>query len=544
MLSTAHLIRGEGNELPVSKIPADGTWPSGTTKYEKRNIAQNIPFWDPNSCIQCNKCVEACPHAVIRSKVVSDAVLKNAPNNFHTIKAKGKTFSNDENFMIQISVEDCTGCALCVEVCPGINRVNPELKAINMTPKEPLLKDEIKKWEYFKSLPYYERSKLNHSTVKESQLLEPLFEFSGACPGCGETPYIKLATQLFGDRMIVANATGCSSIYGGNLPTTPWTKNKQGRGPAWSNSLFEDNAEFGLGFKLAIDKHEIEAKELLIKLGNEIEPELSTAILNATQYEEEEIVEQRKRVQKLKRILKSIKNDFASTLLTLADYLVKKSVWIIGGDGWAYDIGYGGVDHILASGKNVNILVLDTQVYSNTGGQQSKATPTGAVAKFASGGKAALPKDLAMMAIAYGNVYVARVAMGANDSQTLKAFIEAEKYDGPSIIIAYSHCISHGYDLKYGMSQQKKAVDAGLWAIFRYNPDLKKVGQNPMKLDYKGPKIPVKDYMYNEARFKMVEKINSEDAKKFLEHASYYAQEIYKRYDNLTKIDYKNSNTI
>ena len=541
---TAHLIRGEGNELPVSKIPADGTWPSGTTKYEKRNIAQNIPFWDPNSCIQCNKCVEACPHAVIRSKVVSDAVLKNAPNNFHTIKAKGKTFSNDENFMIQISVEDCTGCALCVEVCPGINRVNPELKAINMTPKEPLLKDEIKKWEYFKSLPYYERSKLNHSTVKESQLLEPLFEFSGACPGCGETPYIKLATQLFGDRMIVANATGCSSIYGGNLPTTPWTKNKQGRGPAWSNSLFEDNAEFGLGFKLAIDKHEIEAKELLIKLGNEIEPELSTAILNATQYEEEEIVEQRKRVQKLKRILKSIKNDFASTLLTLADYLVKKSVWIIGGDGWAYDIGYGGVDHILASGKNVNILVLDTQVYSNTGGQQSKATPTGAVAKFASGGKAALPKDLAMMAIAYGNVYVARVAMGANDSQTLKAFIEAEKYDGPSIIIAYSHCISHGYDLKYGMSQQKKAVDAGLWAIFRYNPDLKKVGQNPMKLDYKGPKIPVKDYMYNEARFKMVEKINSEDAKKFLEHASYYAQEIYKRYDNLTKIDYKNSNTI
>ncbi len=537
---TAHLIEGRGDELPVSQIPADGTWPSGTTKYEKRNIAQEVPLWDPNACIQCNKCVEVCPHAVIRSKVVSDVELENAPDGFHILKAKGKTFADDENFMIKVSVEDCTGCSLCVEVCPGKNRTNPELKAINMMPKEPLLQEGIKHWDYFQSLPLYDRAKLNHSVVKESQLLEPLFEFSGACPGCGETPYIKLATQLFGDRMIVANATGCSSIYGGNLPTTPWTKNSDGKGPAWSNSLFEDNAEFGLGFRLTIDKHEVQAKELLAELSDKIDSKLSRAILNAIQHEEEEIFAQRQRVDKLKETLKGIKGDIASNLLTLADYLVKKSVWIIGGDGWAYDIGYGGVDHVMASGKNVNILVLDTQVYSNTGGQQSKATPTGAVAKFASGGKAGLPKDLAMMAVAYGNVYVARVAMGASDSQTLKAFIEAEKYDGPSIIIAYSHCIAHGYDLKHGMAQQKKAVDAGLWATFRYNPLLKAEGKNPMILDYKGPKIDVKDYMYNEARFKMVEKMNPKDAEEFLDTASHYAKETYVRYKNLTQIDYDN----
>ncbi|MCD6190787.1 MAG: pyruvate:ferredoxin (flavodoxin) oxidoreductase, partial [Sulfurimonas sp.] len=538
---TAHIIEGKGDELSVSQIPSDGTWPSGTTKYEKRNIAQDIPVWDPAACIQCNKCVEVCPHAVIRSKVVTDFVLESAPNNFKSIKAKGKTFSDDENFSIAVSIEDCTGCSLCVEVCPGKNRTNPDLKAINMTSKAPLLENGIEEWKYFDSLPLYDRAKLNHSQVKESQLLEPLFEFSGACPGCGETPYIKLATQLFGDRMIVANATGCSSIYGGNLPTTPWTKNAQGRGPAWSNSLFEDNAEFGLGFRLTIDKHEVQAKELMKKLAHMLDPELVSSILNADQHEEQEINEQRKRVEKLKERLKNIQSEDASNLLTLGDYLVKKSVWIIGGDGWAYDIGYGGLDHVMASGKNVNILVLDTQVYSNTGGQQSKATPTGAVAKFASGGKAGLPKDLAMMAVAYGNVYVARVAMGASDSQTLKAFVEAEKYDGPSIIIAYSHCISHGYDLKYGMSQQKKAVDCGLWATFRYNPDLEKLGQNPMKLDYKGPKIDVKDYMYNEARFKMVEKVNAAQAQEFLDTASHHAKEIYKRYENLTKIHYESN---
>jgi len=534
---TTHLIEGRGDELPVSSIPADGTWPSGTTQYEKRNIAQEVPVWDPDACIQCNKCVLVCPHAVIRSKVVEESELTDASTTFKSIKAKGKSFSESENFTIQVAVEDCTGCSLCVEVCPGKNKRDPDLKAINMTPKLPLLEEGIENWDYFVSLDEYDRSKLDHSKVKESQFLQPLFEFSGACPGCGETPYIKLATQLFGDRMIVANATGCSSIYGGNLPTTPWTKNHEGRGPAWSNSLFEDNAEFGLGFRLTIDKHEVQAKELLQKLSEYIEPELLKAILNTNQHDEADIFEQRERVSKLKDTLMTIENDDAKHLLTLADYLVKKSVWIIGGDGWAYDIGYGGLDHVLASGKNINILVLDTQVYSNTGGQQSKATPTGAVAKFASGGKAQLPKDLALMAIPYGNVYVARVAMGASDTQTVKAFIEAERYDGPSLIIAYSHCIAHGYDLKHGMDQQKKAVECGLWPTFRYNPELEGSGENPMKLDYKGSKIPVKEYMYNETRFKMVEKMNAQDAAQFLETATFHAQEMYKRYVNLTKMD-------
>ena len=531
---TAHLIEGRGDELPVSSIPADGTWPSGTTQYEKRNIAQDVPFWDPEACIQCNKCVLVCPHGVIRSKVVEESELNDASDFFKSIRAKGKNFSESENFTIQVALEDCTGCSLCVEVCPGKNKTHPELKAINMTPKLPLLEEGIENWDYFLNLNEYDRSKLDHSKVKESQFLQPLFEFSGACPGCGETPYIKLATQLFGDRMIVANATGCSSIYGGNLPTTPWSKNSDGRGPAWSNSLFEDNAEFGLGFRLTIDKHEVQAKELLQKLGKQIDPELSKAILHADQHDEADIFEQRERVALLKDQLNTIQSDDTKHLLTLADYLVKKSVWIIGGDGWAYDIGYGGLDHVLASGKNVNILVLDTQVYSNTGGQQSKATPIGAVAKFASGGKVELPKDLALMAIPYGNVYVARVAMGANDTQTVKAFIEAERYDGPSLIIAYSHCIAHGYDLKHGMDQQKRAVACGLWPTFRYNPELKLSGENPMKLDYKGPKIPVEEYMYNEARFKIVKKMNAEDAKAFLQTATLHAKEMYKRYVNLS----------
>lgn len=532
---TARLIERKGDELPVSAIPADGTWPSGTTRYEKRNIAQSVPVWDPQACIQCNKCVLVCPHAVIRSKVVSENELADAPEFFKSTKAKGRIFSDDERFTIQVAVEDCTGCSLCVEVCPGKNRDRPELKAINMTPKIPLLEEGIATWDYFLSLSEYDRSKLDHSKAKESQFLQTLFEFSGACPGCGETPYIKLATQLFGDRMIVANATGCSSIYGGNLPTTPWSKNSDGRGPAWSNSLFEDNAEFGLGFRLTIDKHEVQAKELLQRLSGEIDEGLSADIMDADQSDEAGIVEQRERIEKLKEHLEDIKNSDAAHLLALADYLVKKSVWIIGGDGWAYDIGYGGLDHVLASGKNVNVLVLDTQVYSNTGGQQSKATPTGAVAKFASGGKEQLPKDLAMMAVAYGNVYVARVAMGASDSQTIKAFIEAERYEGPSLIIAYSHCIAHGYDLKYGMQQQKKAVECGLWPTFRYNPDLQRLGKNPMVLDYKGPKIPVKEYMYNETRFKMVENMNAKEAQKFLETAEFHAKEMYKRYRKLSE---------
>jgi pyruvate-ferredoxin/flavodoxin oxidoreductase len=534
---TAALIERRGDELPVSRIPADGTWPSGTTQYEKRNIAQEIPLWDPEACIQCNKCVLVCPHAVIRSKVADEALLQDAPEGFFSIPAKGRHFGEEERFTIQVSVEDCTGCALCVEVCPGKSKTDPERKAINMTPKAPLLEAGVARWDYFRRLPSCARDRLNHTKVKESQLLEPLFEFSGACPGCGETPYIKLATQLFGDRMMVANATGCSSIYGGNLPTTPWTKNKEGRGPAWSNSLFEDNAEFGLGFRLTIDKHTAQAKELLEGLSEAVDGTLAAAILEAQQQDETQIDAQRQRVARLKTVLKNMDTPQAEQLLELADYLVKKSVWIIGGDGWAYDIGYGGLDHVLAGGRNVNILVLDTQVYSNTGGQQSKATPTGAVAKFASGGKPQLPKDLAMMAVAYGNVYVARVAMGADDTQTLKAFMEAERYEGPSIIIAYAHCIAHGYDLRYGMQQQKKAVACGLWPLFRYDPQRTEEGKNPMQLDYKGPQIPVKEYMYGETRFSSVAQMSTAHASDYLKTAQEHAEEMYRRYRALAQGD-------
>lgn len=530
---TAKLIEGEGDDLKVSQIPADGTWPSGTTQYQKRNTAIEVPQWDPDVCIQCNKCVLVCPHAAIRSKVVDQEHFQNAPETFHFVQAKGKTFESDERFTIQVAVEDCTGCSLCVEVCPAKNKSQTNLKAINMVTQEPIRETGAKNWDYFMSLPDYDRSKLNHDKVKESQFLEPLFEFSGACPGCGETPYVKLASQLFGDRMVIANATGCSSIYGGNLPTTPWKKNANGLGPAWSNSLFEDNAEFGLGFRLAIDKHTQNARNLLEKLKNEVGIDLAEEILNTKQHDEPEIFDQRERVSQLKEKLSTLNHEDAKKLSSLSDYLVKKSVWMMGGDGWAYDIGYGGLDHTLASGKNVNILVLDTQVYSNTGGQESKATFTGAVAKFAAGGKAQIPKDLAMMAIAYENVYVARVAMGANDAQTIKAFIEAERYDGPSIIIAYSHCVAHGYDLKYGMDHQKLAVDAGLWPLFRYNPQLAAEGKNPMSLDYKGPTIDVKNFMYQETRFKMVEKMNAGAAKEYLETARVHAKAIYDRYKNL-----------
>ena len=534
---TKKLIEGKGDELPVSALPDDGTWESGTTQYEKRNVGLEVPVWDSEVCIQCNKCVEVCPHSVIRSKIVDENLLQNAPSMITFAKAKGKTFEKSEKFLIAVSVEDCTGCSLCVEECPALNKKEPNLKAINMKPQPPIREEGAKAWEFFENLPYYDRDKLNHSKVKEAQLLEPLFEFSGACPGCGETPYIKLATQLFGDRMIVANATGCSSIYGGNLPTTPWKKNRDGKGVAWSNSLFEDNAEFGLGFRLTIDKHNIQAKELILELKNEIGEELSSQILNATQESEREIYAQQKRVEKLKEILKGLKNPKAEELLTLSNYLVKKSIWIIGGDGWAYDIGYGGLDHVLASGRDVNILVLDTQVYSNTGGQQSKATPIGAVAKFASGGKEANPKDLAMMALSYRNVYVARVAMGANDSATLKAFVEAEKYKGVSIIIAYSHCIAHGYDLKEGMKQQKRAVESGIWVTFRYNPDLIKEGKNPMVLDCKEPKIPVEEYMYREHRFSMLKNINREHSELFIKKAQEFANKNYKKYRELYEME-------
>jgi pyruvate-ferredoxin/flavodoxin oxidoreductase len=523
----------KGDQVRVSQMPDDGTWPTGTTQYEKRNIAQEVPFWDADTCIQCNKCVSACPHSVIRSSIFDASFLANAPEEFSSKAAKGKEYGENDRFAISVAIEDCTGCALCVEVCPAKNKSQTSLKAINMVPQLPLRESGIQQWDFFLSLPKMDRSSLDHSNLKDSQFLEPLFEFSGACPGCGETPYVKLASQLFGDRMVIANATGCSSIYGGNLPTTPWRKNDEGKGPAWSNSLFEDNAEFGLGFRLAIDSHTERAKQLLENFKEQLDPSLVSDILTAEQHDEPQINAQRQRVETLKKSLEGLEADDAKTLIALSDYLVKKSVWIMGGDGWAYDIGYGGLDHILASGKNVNILVLDTQVYSNTGGQQSKATFTGAVAKFAAGGKAAMPKDLAAMAINYENVYVAKVSMGANDTATIKAFVEAERYDGPSIIIAYSHCVAHGYDLKYGFDQQKRAVDSGLWPIFRFNPDKIKEGQNPMTLDYKGPKIDVKDFMYRETRFKMAEKMNKEAADSYLITASQTAQSLYHRYQNL-----------
>jgi len=536
---TAKIIEGNGDELPVSAMPVDGTWPTGTTQYQKRNIALEVPVWDSNTCIQCNKCVIVCPHAAIRSKVVEEEILDTAPSIFSYVKAKGKTFEPNEQFTIQVAVEDCTGCSLCVEVCPAKNKSQTNLKAINMVPQTSAHDNGVINWDYFTKLPNYDRSKLNHEKAKETQFLEPLFEFSGACPGCGETPYVKLVSQLFGDRMVIANATGCSSIYGGNLPTTPWKKNKEGKGPAWANSLFEDNAEFGLGFRLAIDNHTNNAKDILSTIKKEIGIELSETILNSTQEDEPEIFAQRQRVEELKKVLQNSKAENADRLSHLCDYLVKKSVWMIGGDGWAYDIGYGGLDHALSSGKNVNILVLDTQVYSNTGGQQSKATMTGAVAKFAAAGKAQVPKDLAMMAIAYGNVYVARVSMGYSDEKTVKAFVEAERYDGPSIIIAYSHCVAHGYDLKYGMAHQKLAVESGLWPTFRYNPSLEREGKNPMQLDYKGPKIDVKNFMYQETRFKMVEKLNEDNAKEYLQTARNNAKEMYKRYKNLEQMSSK-----
>jgi len=535
---TATLIAGKGDMLPVSKMPDDGTWPTGTTQWEKRNITLSVPVWETDICIQCNKCVNVCPHACIRAKVYDGALVADAPETYKSTKVRGKDFPDDFVYSLQVAVEDCTGCELCVEICPAKSKSEVGKKAINMAPQIPIRESERENWNFFLDMPEYDRTKLKTDSVKGSQFLQPLFEFSGACPGCGETPYVKLASQLFGDRMIIANVTGCSSIYGGNLPTTPWSQNKEGRGPAWSNSLFEDNSEFGMGFRLTIDKHKQQALEMLEGMKAEIGAELADSIINAVQVDEAEIFEQRERVEKLKEKLKGLKHPNAKNLLSLTDYLVKKSVWIMGGDGWAYDIGYGGLDHVIASGKNVNILVLDTEVYSNTGGQMSKATPTGAVAKFAANGKPGAKKDLGMQALAYGNVYVARIAMGYNDTQTVKAFMEAERFDGPSIIIAYSHCIAHGYNMRYGMEQQKKAVNSGHWIMFRYNPDNLKEGKNPMTLDSKAPNIPLEDYIYNETRYKMVEKMDPAAAKEFLSYAQQQANDNWKKYDNQAKMDY------
>ena len=520
------IIAREGDDLPVSALPCDGSYPTGTSKWEKRNIAQEIPVWDPNVCIQCGKCVMVCPHSVIRSKVYEPEQLENAPTTFKSANAKEHDW-HDLKFTIQVAAEDCTGCALCVDVCPAKNKAEPKKKAINMAEQRPLREPERENWDFFLNLPNPDRRNLKLNRINQQQMQEPLFEFSGACGGCGETPYIKLVTQLFGDRMIVANATGCSSIYGGNLPTTPWTTNAEGRGPAWSNSLFEDNAEFGLGFRVSIDKQAEMAAYLLQQLAPQIGDNLVTPILNSEQKDEADIYEQRERVSILKHKLDELLNnpDFTNlksqiqNLKSLADYLVKKSVWIIGGDGWAYDIGYGGLDHVIASGRNVNILVLDTEVYSNTGGQMSKSTPKGAVAKFAAGGKPAAKKDLGLIAMTYGNVYVASVAMGARDEHTLKAFLEAEAYDGPSIIIAYSHCVAHGINMATGMQNQKAAVDSGRWLLYRYNPDRAEQGQNPLQLDSRTPRIPVENSMYMENRFKMLTKIDPERAKELLQEA-------------------------
>jgi pyruvate-ferredoxin/flavodoxin oxidoreductase len=482
-----------------------------------------------------------CPHASIRIKAYDEKILNNAPSTFKKMEAKGKEFEAGTAYSIQVAVEDCTGCGLCVEICPAKNKHEVKLKALNMAPQIPIREQEKVNFEYFLSLPEMDRAKVNVGTIKGSQFLQPLFEFSGACAGCGETPYVKLVSQLFGDRTVVANATGCSSIYGANLPTTPWAMNKEGRGPAWSNSLFEDNAEFGMGMRVSIDKHNEYARELLVRLKDKVGAELADAIVNANQKDEQGIYEQRERVEKLKAALKKIKTPESEDLLSLADYLVKKSVWIMGGDGWAYDIGYGGLDHVIASGKNVNILVLDTEVYSNTGGQMSKSTGLGAVAKFAASGKPTPKKDLAMMAVNYGNVYVAKVAMGANDIQTLRAFLEAEAYEGPSLIIAYSHCIAHGINMTKALENQKAAVDSGYWQLFRYNPELKLEGKNPFKLDTGDPKIKFEEYAYKETRYKMLTKSEPEHAKKLLELAQKDVDLRWKLYKDFSEMYNKKS---
>ena len=509
---------GKGDLLPVSAIPAGGTFPTGTAQWEKRNIAQFIPVWDKDLCIQCGKCVMVCPHAVIRAKVYSADQATNAPSTFQWAKPKWKGMENDR-YTLQVAPEDCTGCAVCVDVCPVKSKSDASKKAINMAAQPALREAERDNWDFFLELPEVDRSKLSHTQVKDVQLLQPLFEFSGACAGCGETAYIKLLTQLFGDRLLIANATGCSSIYGGNLPTTPYTSNREGRGPSWSNSLFEDNAEFGFGMRTAVDQQKEFAELLVQRLATEIGVELVAELLHASQKTEPEINAQRKRVEQLHEKLANDTSSDAKNLLAIADALVRKSVWILGGDGWAFDIGFGGLDHVLGSGKNVNVLVLDTEVYSNTGGQMSKATPRGAVAKFAAAGKPVSRKDLAMEAVSYGSVYVAQVALGGNDSHVIKAFQEAEAHEGPSIIIAYSSCIAHGYDLIHGLEQQKLAVQSGYWPLMRYNPALRETGKNPFQLDSKAPSIRLKDYAYREARYTMLARGNPEMAAQLLKEA-------------------------
>jgi pyruvate-ferredoxin/flavodoxin oxidoreductase len=527
----AEAIAGRGDSLPVSAMPIDGTFPTGTSKWEKRNIAQQIPVWDPDLCIQCGKCVLVCPHSVIRAKLYDAEDLAHAPSSFKAAKPKWREFES-MRYTLQVSPQDCTGCNLCFEICPVKSKSEAKRKAINMEPQAPLCERESANWEFFVSLPQFERRRFSPDTVKNVQVLEPLFEFSGACAGCGETPYIKLLTQLFGDRLLIANATGCSSIYGGNLPTTPYTTNAHGRGPAWSNSLFEDNAEFGLGMRLAIDKQTEFAREMVVRLSADLGDEIATGLLQADQSTDTGVDEQRLRVAELKRRLVTMGSPDAAALLSVADTLVRRSVWLVGGDGWAYDIGAGGLDHVLESGRNVNVLVLDTEVYSNTGGQSSKATPRGAVAKFCASGKPAAKKDLAMEAVNYGSVYVASVAMGGNDIHTVRAILEAESYDGPSIIIAYSHCIAHGYDLSYGLAQQKAAVLSGYWPLMRYDPRLRQQGKNPFQLDSAPPSLAFKQYAYHEARYSMLVRSDPEAARVLLGRAQQDVERRWRIYEN------------
>ncbi|MCL4477288.1 MAG: pyruvate:ferredoxin (flavodoxin) oxidoreductase [Nitrospirae bacterium] len=524
---TAKMIAGKGDELPVSAMPADGTWPTGTTQYEKRNIGVHVPIWEPDNCIQCGQCSFVCPHATIRIKAYDQTLLKDAPSGFRSVNAKGKELEGLK-FTVQVAPEDCTGCGSCVFVCPGFKKDAegkkvPGFKAINMKLQEPLRAQEAEYYSFFLSLPETDPSRYNVSTLKGSQFVKPLFEYSGACAGCGETPYLKLLTQLFGDRLLIANATGCSSIYGGNLPTTPYTKRADGRGPAWSNSLFEDNAEFGLGMRLTADKFNAQALELMDKLAQDPSyadaRELLDSIRTADQTTQEKIEQQRVRIEKLKKRLSQDGSLEAKSLLSITDYLVRKSVWALGGDGWAYDIGYGGVDHVLASGRNINILVLDTEVYSNTGGQMSKSTPLAATAQFAAGGKRTPKKNMGMIMTTYGNVYVAQVAFGANPSQTVKAFIEAEAYDGPSLILAYSTCIAQGIDMEKGIDEQKRAVACGHWPLYRYNPEIEAQGKSPLTIDSKEPTISLEEYAYNENRYRALRSGNAELAATLMKQA-------------------------
>ena len=532
---TAVMLANKGDMLPVSAFPVDGTWPMGTSKWEKRNIAREIPVWDSKICIQCNHCVLVCPHSAIRAKVYEPARRDGAPETFKSTGYRAKDFKGLD-YTLQVAAEDCTGCTLCVKVCPAKDKSNPRHKAIDMEPQAPLREHERANYEFFLDIPSVERSSIQRLDVKGSQFLEPLFEYSGACAGCGETPYIKLLTQLFGDRTLIANATGCSSIYGANLPTTPYTTNSDGRGPVWSNSLFEDNAEFGFGFRLAVDEHAGQARGLVRRLASHIGDELTTQLIGARQDDERGIADQRERVLELRRKLSGVKDPGARHLESLADYLVRKTVWLVGGDGWAYDIGYGGLDHVLAMGRDVNILVLDTEVYSNTGGQQSKATPLGAAAKFAAAGKEIPKKDLGLEAMSYGHVYVASVAFGADNKQLVKAFREADAYPGTSLIIAYSHCIAHGYDLAFGLQQQQRAVGSGIWPLFRFDPRNAERNEPPLQLDSGELKEKVTEYMRFESRFRMVERQDPQRFEGFVKQTQALAERRLRVYKELSTI--------